>query len=175
MNKLNVKGLIFRYFLLVILGLDNLWIIYSIATPVTLKTSRFFLNIFSKSFIINNTIYSQDFIISIIPACIAGAAYYFLFILNLSTPMQIKTRIKSLFFLIGVFFIVNILRIVFFTFLYSKYIGFANSLHEITWYFGSTLLLVIIWFINVKIFKIKEIPIYSDFIALKKAIHPKKR
>ena len=33
---------------------------------------------------------------------------------------------------------------------------------EVLWYLGSTLFVIGIWFIEVKLFKIKEIPIYSD-------------
>ena len=97
------------------------------------------------------------------PACVAGAAYYLLSILNLTTPMKPRQRLFSLPYLFITFLIINILRIVIFALLYSKGFTFFDLTHTATWYFGSTIFLIIIWFSNVSLFKIKSIPIYTDF------------
>jgi hypothetical protein len=62
--------------------------------------------------LIGNVIFIKGYYAEIINACIAGAAYYFLLILNLSTPMEISKRIKSLVFMFLTFLIINILRII---------------------------------------------------------------
>ena len=118
--------------------------------------------IYGATLLPGNVIFFEGLYASIIPACVAGAAYYLLLILNLTTPMDSKTRINSIFFLLGVFFLLNILRIIFFAFLLVKGYQYFSLTHELTWYFGSTILVILIWFTNISIFKIKKIPIYTD-------------
>ena len=181
------RYLILRYLLLVILGLGGLFIIYIVFTPLTIYsvfglikaqygaslvssgTTRV-CDIASNNFqflaplaCIKTTILFKGYYASIIPACIAGSAYYLLLILNLTTPMPRKTRVKSLFFILGLFFILNVLRIFVFANIYAnKGFDFFASAHQATWYFGSTFLVLIIWFSNVILFKITKIPIYTD-------------
>ncbi|MEM4625470.1 MAG: pacearchaeosortase, partial [Candidatus Pacearchaeota archaeon] len=87
-----------RYLVILFLGLFNLFIIYFIFTPITVNSIYFILNLFYKSQLSQETIiiYPFDsetpFQIDLIPSCIAGAAYYFLIILNLSTPMNLRQR-----------------------------------------------------------------------------------
>lgn len=150
MKRINFAGLLVRYLCIILLGLFNLWIIYSIATPLTLILTKNLLG----------SLYSS---IELIPACIAGSAYYLLLILNLSMPLSYKTRIKSILFLLISFFLLNILRILFFAKLYASNFSLTASLHEFTWYFGSTILVILLWFSSVKLFKIKEIPFYTDY------------
>jgi len=40
---------------------------------------------------------------------------------------------------------------------------YFDLVHKFVWYFGSTVMLVAIWFVNVWKFKINSIPIYNDF------------
>jgi hypothetical protein len=42
--------------------------------------------------------------------------------------------------------------------------------HKLSWYIGSIILVVGIWFLEVKKFNIKEIPFYSDLKAMLKNI-----
>ena len=166
MKTKEVFELIIRYLLLIVLAIPNLFILYAIFTPLTIKPISFLLTIFTRADITGDLILFDNFTIQLIPACIAGSAYYLLLVLNLSTPMKLKTRLNSIVFLLLSFLILNIIRILLFTalaFFGFQYFGFA---HEIAWYFGSTLLIIIIWFVNVKLFKIKEIPVYSDVSSL---------
>jgi hypothetical protein len=163
--KNNKKSILMfaRYVLLLILAFGNLFIFYKLFTPLTVKLSFFILSlIYPSATIVQSTITFSGTIISLIPACIAGSAYYLLVILNLTTPMGFKTRLKSLVFLILTFCLVNVLRIVVFSTLAPNRFQYFNITHLLFWYVGSTILLVTIWFINVKIFKIKGIPVYSD-------------
>ncbi len=196
-------GFIFaRYLALIILGLGNLLIFYFIFTPVTFYPVLWMLNaiygavistgnttiacsaitavkflpyIFERIACIDTTIIVKGYFASIIPACIAGSAYYLLTILNLTTPMNAKIRAKSLIFILLSFLILNIVRISIFAVLYvEKGYEYFNTAHLAAWYFGSTILVVLLWFANVLIFKIREIPIYSDLKLLYKNIRGKK-
>ena len=187
MNK-DWNSILIRYISLLVLGLGNLFIFYLIFTPLTIYSvfgliSRFydvvilignptqacdiainFLPFLKSIACMNTTIFFKGYFASIIPACIAGSAYYLLLILNLSTPMSKKQRLKSIFFIMSSFLFLNILRIFGFALLYAnKGFELFNIAHVAFWYFGSTILVIIIWFANVFLFNIKSIPIYSDF------------
>ncbi len=191
MSKSFISSLILRYFILLILGLGGLFTIYSIFTPLTIYSvfglikSQYgasllrsentlvcdiAINIlpFMKYLAcVKTTIFFKGYYASIIPACIAGSAYYLLIILNLTTPMDRKTRIKSLLFIISLFFMTNVLRIFIFANIYAnKGFDFFAIAHTATWYFGSTILVLLIWFSNVILFKIHNIPIYTDIKEL---------
>ncbi len=162
--KLNkfALSLCLRYIILLIIAL-NLEVIYSIFTPLTLHLSNFLISIFyDANYIQNTSIFIDALEINLIPACIAGSAYLLLSILNLSTEMPLNKRIKSLFFIMLSFLIINSLRITYLSYLYKEQLSYFDFTHELSWYFGSTLFLVIIWFINIKLFKIKNIPIFTD-------------
>jgi len=60
------------------------------------------------------------------------------------------------------FLIVNILRIFFLSIMAISGSNFFDLTHAIFWYGLSTLFVVVIWFTEVKIFRIKTIPFYSD-------------
>lgn len=167
-----------RYLLLVILALPGLYIFYAIFTPLTVYPSYYLIKLIYDSNTIllqNNIIFLQDYLINIIPACIAGSAYYLLLILNLSTPMQMQKRIKSLLFLVLSFLILNIVRITLFAILFVVGFQYFDFAHRFFWYFGSVALVVILWFVNIKIFKIKEIPVYTDMKKIFKDVRSLKR
>ena len=169
------KTLILRYITLLIIGFPNLFLFYYIFTPLTVYPVLFVLKFFSEAILLSQTeIYFNSILLEIIPACVAGSAYYFLLILNLTTPMNSKQRIISLLFMFLTFLLINILRIVSFSLLYVNGFSFFDLTHKITWYFGSTILLIIVWFANVKLLKITSIPIKTDFQYLYKNIKPKK-
>lgn len=156
-----------RYLLLLILASGNLFIFYKIFTPLTTNLSFFILKLIYPSAITSlGSISFNLTTISLIPACIAGSAYYLLAILNLTTPMGIKTRLKSILFLFGAFFLVNVLRIITFSILAPARYQYFDITHVLFWYIGSTVILVAIWFINVILFKIKGIPVYSDIKSI---------
>jgi len=84
--------------------------------------------------------------------------------------MKNKARIKSILFILLTFLILNILRIVIFSALLVNGYRYFDFTHIFFWYFGSTILVMFIWFANVRIFKINSIPIYSDFKNILKEI-----
>ncbi len=161
----NITDLLTRYLILILFGLGNLWVFYAVFTPLTiypvLEILRLIYGDVSLIFA-TNTIYFNGIYAEIIPACIAGSAYYLLLILNLTTPMKLGKRLKNILFLFGSFFVINIFRIVIFAILFSEGFRYFDLTHRAVWYFGSTILVVLIWFGNVWLFNIKEMPVYSD-------------
>lgn len=135
--------------------------------PLTIYPVYFLLKPFFDSSLINNTIMVNNSPIDIIGACIAGSAYYLLLILNLSTHgIKLKKRIFMLLFSFASLLIINILRIFLLSIVFVSGFSFFDFTHKLFWYAGSTVFVVGIWFLSVKIFKAREIPIYSDAIFL---------
>lgn len=161
-----------RYLLLILAPLGNLVVFYFIFTPLTLYLSYFLIKIFFDASVYSSYIFFGDNAISMIPACVAGSAYYLLLILNLSTPnISFKKRTFLLFSSFASFLILNSLRIFLLAVILSYNNQYFDAIHLFFWYFISTIFVIFIWFIHVKIFKIKEIPVYSDLIQLKKLLY----
>ncbi|MBW6442447.1 pacearchaeosortase [Patescibacteria group bacterium] len=166
---LNVFDLMSRYLILVLAGTPGLFIFYFIFTPLTVYPVYLILKLFFDVILFSETILilGHIFPIELIPACIAGSAYYLLLVLNLSTPgLKFKKRLSAIFFSFGIFLVINILRIVLLSFLAYTESAFFDVTHQFLWYAVSTLFVVGIWFVEVKIFKITEIPFYSDLKKL---------
>ncbi|MBU0466492.1 MAG: pacearchaeosortase [Nanoarchaeota archaeon] len=154
-----------RYFILLLLGLFNLKLFYLVFNSLTVQPVFWVLSLIhdNATLLEGNVIFFGGVYAQIISACIAGAAYYLLLILNLSTPMSIKKRIKSIGFILFTFLILNIARILIFAVIAtSSGQEYFDLAHRLTWYFGSTFMVVAIWFFNVWLFKIKDIPVYTD-------------
>jgi exosortase/archaeosortase family protein len=159
--------IVLRYFILIIFGISNAVIFYFLFTSLTIYPVYFLLKLFFNTSLISNVLLIHDIPIEIIGACIAGSAYYLLLILNLSTPgIKLGKRILVLFFSFFSLLIVNILRIFLLSILLISGTSFFDFVHELFWYVGSVFFVVLIWFLSVKLFKIKAIPFYSDVIYL---------
>lgn len=100
--------------------------------------------------------------IALIEPCIAVSAFILLFLLNITTlDIKPKKRLFSFLLSFGILFVFNILRIVF---LYSILgIDFFDTIHLIIWYGLSTVVVVFDWIWICGIFKIRTIPVVSDF------------
>jgi exosortase/archaeosortase family protein len=158
-----------RYLLLVLVAIPNLYLFYTIFTPLTIYPVYFLLKIFFNVSLNFNTLSINNFLIHIIPACIAGSAYYLLLILNLSIPkIDLKKRLKIIGFAFLSLLILNIIRIFILISISLYNLELFNITHKIFWYLVSIIFVVGIWFIEVKIFRIKEIPFYSDMKNLYK-------
>lgn len=171
MDRKELFSLITRYIVMIFLGLFNLALIYFIFTPLTVYPVYFILSKLNDSTILISlkpipAILFKGYIAQIINACVAGSAYYLLLVLNLSTLMDLKKRIKSLSFVFISFLVINIIRIVTFALLVPKGYHYFDAAHELSWYFGSSIMLIIIWFSSVLIFKIREVPVYSDLKSI---------
>lgn len=180
MNSYELRSILSRYGLLLAIGLLNLLLgehglFYTIFTPLTIKPVYwFFHTLYDARFFEPNTIFFKGYYATIIPACVAGSAYYLLLIFNLTTPMNIRKRCITLVTLLFSFLIVNIARIALFGMLLFKGYHYFDLAHQAVWYFGSTVLVVILWFTTVYLFGIKEAPVLSDVRRLRQAISPSK-
>ncbi len=168
--------LFLRYLFLVVIALPGLEVFYFFLSPATIYPTYYFLHIFLNPVLNGNTIFLGHKYIEIIGACVAGSAYYLLLILNFSTP-KIKplTRAKMVFFAFLSFLVINIIRIIILSFMYVNNSPIFNTVHEVFWYLGSTVVIVGIWFLQVKIYKIKGVPFYSDLNHLYKQSSLKKK
>lgn len=162
--------ILIRYTILVLVAIPNLWIFYFIFTPLTVYPVYFLLNLFFKASLSGNVINIINIIsIEMIAACIAGSAYYLLLILNLSTPkLNLKKRLNIIAFTFFFFLIINILRVFLLSLMAISGSPWFDITHKIFWYTGSIIFVIGIWFAGVKLFRIREIPFYSDIRFLYK-------
>jgi len=169
-SKNSPASISLRYFILLIVAIPNLWIFYKIFTPLTVYPVYLLLNLFYDAQIVSGNIVliSQIIPIEIIGSCVAGSAYYLLLMLNLFTPeIKTKKRISMIILAFIAFLIINILRIFFLSLLAISDSAFFDITHKLFWYLMSTIFVVGIWFWQVKKYKIKEIPLYSDIKYIK--------
>jgi len=158
-------NVIIRYLILIAVAIPNLFLFYIIFNPLTVLPVYFLLGLFFDASLFSSSIILLNgfFPIELIEACIASSAYYLLLILNLATPgLKLKTRIYSILFSFAVFLVINILRIFILSLVAISGSPVFDITHKVFWYLVSTLFVVGIWFAEIKLFKIKEIPIYSD-------------
>lgn len=164
-----IYDLVIRYAILLVVAIPNLFLFYWIFSPLTIYPSYFLFNLFFNASLFGEKIIIGNVSFAIIGACIAGSAYYLLLILNLSIPnVSIKERTKRILLAFSLFLIINILRVFLLGVIYLKGFDFFDITHKIFWYLLSTLFIVAIWIFEVKFFKIKEIPVYSDLLFLYK-------
>lgn len=163
MEKLKI---FFRYFILLILAIIFPWF-YFILSPITIFFSGFVLQIFIGARVVENLIIFDGKSVVIVFACVALYAYLLLLILNLSVKMDYKKRVYSILFSVLALFIANVFRIVILSLMYF-YDFYFEFYHQFFWTFLSTVFVIIIWFSIVKLFKIKEIPFYSDLRTIKR-------
>lgn len=166
-----IKDIAARYLLLLVASANNLWIFYFLFTVATIQTSAFLLRFFYPVEVYGSAILVENSIISMVKACVAGAAYYLLLILNLTTS-KIRFRKRILVFLFDalLFFVLNTARISLLAVMQARNLAVFDITHKIFWYGISTIYVVLIWLLTIKIFRIKEIPVYSDFAFLKRQL-----
>ena len=170
-NSNLVYDIVFRYAAILLLSLGNLFIFYKIFSPLTTYPVFLILKlIYSEVYYSGIIIHINQYSIFLIKSCIAGSAYFLLFALVLSIPMKLLKRIYLLIFVFFVFLLINIIRIVFLVYLLVNNSNYFDISHKFIWYGLSTIFIVGIWFFSVWLFKIKDIPVYSDMKYLVKVI-----
>ena len=158
-----------RYLILVLFG-AFISVFYKVFLPLTIWPVYFLLKFFYEIAIYGNLFDIAGVKIEIINACVAGSAYYLLLILNLTTKMKLRKRALSLLFSFLALLILNIARISVLSVFYLENFSFFDITHKIFWYALSVFFVVGIWFLTVKLFRIKEVPVYSDVNKLIKYI-----
>ncbi len=169
-----------RYLILVLIAFPGLVLFYKIFSPLTIYPSYWIFQIFFDASLYSNIILlDSSFVVEIVPACVMGSAYYLLLILNLSIPnIKLKKRLIMILTSFASLLIINILRIVLLGALYNLGSIWGDPLHTFFWYFLSIFFVIGIWFAQVRIFRIKDIPFYSDLKFLFKhstPLHRKKK
>jgi exosortase/archaeosortase family protein len=156
-------SIVLRYLFLALIAIPGFDLFYFIFLPLTKFSTFYLLNLFYEPAIFGNVIFILGKSIEIVNACVAGSAYYFLLILNFSTP-NIKSikRLKMILFGFLTFLGINIARIFILSVMYLNDSQFFDFTHKLFWYLGSTLLIVVIWFVQVRKNKVRSIPFYSD-------------
>ena len=173
-----LKGMLVRYILLVLACVPFMQqLASSIITKTTIHAVYSILSIFysNTALLASNTLFfGNGWYLTLIVACTAPAAYGLLFILHMLTPLPKRQQWKALLFSLVVFFCLNLIRIFIFTTLYVKGSNYFELGHQMVWYFGSTLLLVVIWFATVYRYDIQTLPVYTDIHTLITAIRKKR-
>ncbi len=156
-------GLFIRYFFVLILGAGNLYIFYSILTPLTVFLVSEAVSLFTEVSVSGISIYLENFTVELIGACVAGSAFFLMFILIFSTAdIKPKKRFYALVTASALLFLLNFFRIVFLIFIYSPESVYFDAVHWILWHLVSVFFVVGVWFLVVKLYKIESVPVYSD-------------
>jgi hypothetical protein len=160
-----------RYLLIIVLGLGNLYLFYKFLTPLTISVLDSILSLSGDSLVIGNSIHFKRVIFEIIPACIAGSAFYLMFILVFSTRGIIfRKRLAVLLSSFVLLFSFNMARLVFLVSIVRA--SYFQVVHWLLWNFVSVIFVVGIWILMVYLFRLKSIPIYSDLKYLFDSIDP---
>ena len=177
-NAFSIGKVFTRYvILLFIIVLSSYDFFYKFLLTLTIYPAAFILKLFYNLNVIGNIMVlgagSNVYHIEIIAACVAISAYCLLLILNLTTQMTRKQRVYSICFSVISLLIVNIIRIAVFSILYTKSLWWFNTIHLISWYSLNIIIVVLIWFASVYIFKINNIPVYDDFKNIRRSMKRK--
>ncbi len=166
MEKRGIWLMGLRY-VLIIVAIFALPLFYEVLRPVTTFLSYGLMRLFYYAQLSGNFISIQGYSIEIIDACVAGIAYFLLIVLNLSTRLigPLK-RIWLFLFTSVVFLIVNVIRIFLMTVLLVNKSGWFDTAHLVFWYALSIVFVFLIWVLSIKVFRIREIPVYSDVKAI---------
>jgi exosortase/archaeosortase family protein len=169
-EKSGISGILLRYALALGSSLGNLWIFYFIFTPLTIYPVLWILQMFYPAAeLVGNSVFIRGIVIEISKACVAGSAYFLLFMLNMITR-EIRVRKRILIFIFSSFLLLllNIARIVVLSVMNVNDAELFEPLHMFFWYFVSVAYVFFVWIATIHVFKIKAIPFYSDFVYIKK-------
>ena len=161
-----MKRLIIRVSIAVLLLVIPVNIFYFLFSEITLYGSLSFFYLLGYSIKVNGSkLLINSKILEFIPACVASSAYYLLALLVLLTK-DVKLRTRFYLFLSGSFLILlmNVVRIDILLYILIR-LGenWFDKFHILFWHFISSVYVAAIWiFLNYK-FKVKSVPIYSDF------------
>ncbi|MBT6690130.1 pacearchaeosortase [archaeon] len=161
-----ILSLFMRYIAIIAIGLGNLYILYKVLTPLTIHATNSILSLFTRTSLAGNIIHIRNAIIEIAPPCVAASAFFLLIALILSTSnIKPKTRAYAILAATATLFTLNITRIL----LLIPFIGqpYFETLHWIFWHLISIVLVLVTYLTIIKTYKIKSIPVYSDFKYLK--------
>ena len=166
-----INKLIIRLILAFIMVLIGSNFVYFLLFKPTFYSSYLLLLPY-KPIIENNSLIIQNTKLEFVSACIATSAYLLLALLILLTKdINLKKGMKILITGVIILLIVNLLRIYILALILLKFgIDAFNNVHLFFWQILSTVFVFLLWIFLTKYFKIKNIPIYSDFNQLIKIL-----
>ncbi len=153
-----------RYVLAVLVGVFYK-VFYLIFSTWTLHSTYWILNLVYDVVLEGNLITFDSVTFALIPACTAATAYLLLTMLILVTRgIKLLTRIKIWIYGCLLILVFNTLRIFLLIWIYVTFgQNYFDALHLVFWHVISTVVVVLIWIGLTKKYKVKGIPIYSDF------------
>jgi hypothetical protein len=167
MDDKHISKILLRYLITLILAINIKYLYIILSIPTIFLSSLFLYPFYNlEVYYLERIIVVDSSIFNLVEACIAGSAYVLLITLNLATPMNPGKRLKSLAFLILSFLALNSIRIPLFAALYIGGFRYFNFSHYLFWYLGSTVIVILLWFLSIRLFRIYNIPLYTDIKAL---------
>ncbi len=159
-----ILDIILRY---ILAGLSTLLVpvFYLGFKPIILGIISLVLGIFYNLSVQGNFLFFPGFNMSveIIDACIAGSAYFLLLVLNLLTrEISVLKRIGLFLFCFLSLFLLNITRLLVLVPLFLNNSSSFDFTHKFFWFVLSIAFVVLIWILGTLVFKVKNIPVYSD-------------
>ena len=153
-----------RYVLAVLVGVFY-QVFYWIFSPWTLHSTYWILNLVYDVVLEGNLLTFDSVTFALIPACTAATAYLLLTMLILVTRgIKLLTRIKIWIYGCLLILVFNTLRIFLLIWVYVTFgQNYFDALHLVFWHVVSTVVVVLIWIVLTKKYKVKGVPIYSDF------------
>ncbi|MEK6816353.1 MAG: pacearchaeosortase [Nanoarchaeota archaeon] len=142
---------------------------YVVFKPLTLSLSYLFLKMMDGSAILlDGKIVTATHTLTFIDACVAAAAYLLLSMLILTTKdIAWKNRLKMFMYGSLLILIFNVARIeILFLALFRLDYSTYSALHLFIWKFLSTIYVFCVWVLLIRMFKVKTIPVYSDFAQI---------
>lgn len=161
-------NLILRISLALLIAILGIKIFYPIISPLTFYLSYFSLFLLKPTLINNTTFLINSHTLKFIPSCAAASAYLLLTLLILLTK-DINFKKGAKLFLLGSLIIlgINTIRIDFLIYILLEYgSDLFNTLHTFIWKIVSSVFVAALWIGLSFLFKIKTIPVYSDFKEL---------
>lgn len=164
-----IKKLVIRLVLAVLLTLSYT-LLYKILIPITLYPSFYILKLIYPAELVSNSIITNSYSLTFIPACAAASAYILLGILILLTKdIKLKTSLKMFFLGSLLILTANIIRIeALILILINGGKNYFETLHLFIWKVLSSIFVAAVWIFLIKIYKVKAIPIISDIKQIRK-------
>ncbi len=161
--------LVFRYALALLIGIFPV-ILYKIFAPLTLYPSYILLKLFYNPTLLSQSIKIDYYTLNFVPACVAVSAYILLAFLVLSTSsLEWKRRVKLFIFGSLLILILNLIRIIVLIILLIEYgTNYFEAVHLIFWQILASVYVAAVWIFLIKHYKIKSVPVVSDFRMLRK-------
>ena len=123
---------------------------------------------------VKNTIDVYGVSVRIIELCVTASAYYTMAILTIITK-DISILKRAALFLLGalLIFIMNLVRIFILIYILANNGDLFRSLHQTFWFLLSFVYVALAWILLSKVFKVENIPIYSDIKFLLQVMRKK--